>query len=796
MDGDWTASDGVRQDLSDRFTSAPADAVATPLNILLTNDDGISSEGLEILYNTLTAAGHTVTVVAPQDQQSGTGTALDSALIGQPLEIVNRYWDDLIVFGDSLADVGNIFIGSGNTFPPAPPYDPGRFSNGAVFSELLAQELGLAGSASVSSLLGGDNYAFSGAQTGEGTTPLVSFELPNVGTQINTFLATDAPTPTDLFAIFAGSNDFLNNPTLDPNIVVTNVENHIRTLVAAGAEGFVIGNLTPLGQTPTGLVDVNFSAGLDALSTQYNALLRTRLDSLETELGVSIFELDLNTTFQTLQSDPSSFGFTNTTEPALDVDPSQFLPTLLLQGSPDLKEGVNPAEYFFWDSLHPTAAASATAFNLLEDDINTFVPEDFSSDQWFVDAGVRTTTWAGLDFVLAGEAPDLVISGINAGENIGPGGAVSSGTVSAAVTALLRDVPSIAVSGGIDFYDTPTATYEAGADFIVELIAKLQATQGSDAEILPDGIGLSVNIPSRFPQGVSDIQGVAFTNASDTSPIVIGFGDLDGQPGGDAGVIFGVTPAPTNPDPLSEGDQFLSGFITVTPIDGDWTADATGQEAIVSQLAPYFEPPALVSGTPGADILLAGTGNPEALNGLVDLIFTGAGNDEVDMTIAPAPAGENRIFTGSGHDVVSVADDDRAFGGSGTDEFYATDASGYRLSGGAGDDLFFLGVGGRALGGDGDDRFFVGEGGDNLLSGGAGADAFWLTSAELPTSANTIVDFTLGTDLLGLIGYTFADLSFSGSDILIGGETIATGGKPIATLLGINAETLTLENFA
>ena len=509
VDGDWTASDAVRQSVSDRFTAAPEDAVATPLNILLTNDDGIASEGLAVLYTTLTAAGHTVTVVAPQNQQSGTGTALDSALIGQPLQIA----------------------------------------------------------------------------------------------------------------------------------VVDN--------------------------------------------------------------------------------------------------------------------------------------------------------SDFTSAQWFVNAGVRTTTWAGLDLVLNGEDPDLVLSGINAGENIGPGGAVSSGTVSAAVTALLRDVPAIAVSGGIDFttFDTPTETYQAGADFIVELIAKLQATQGTDPEILPDGLGLSVNIPSRFPEGVTEIQGVAFTNASDTSPILIGFGDLDGEPGGDAGVTFSVTPTPTNPDPLSEGDQFLSGFITVTPIDGDWTADGAGQEAIVSQLAPYFEPPSLVSGTPGPDILLAGVENSAALNGLVDLIFTGAGNDEVDTAIAPAPAGENRIFTGSGSDVLTVTDGDRAFGGSGADLFEATDASGYRLSGGAGDDQFFLGVGGRALGGDGNDTFFVGEGGDNLLSGGAGADVFRITSGELPASANTIVDFTLGTDLLGLIGYTFAELSFSGSDILIGNETIAT-------LVGVNAETLTVANFA
>ena len=201
--------------------------------------------------------------------------------------------------------------------------------------------------------------------------------------------------------------------------------------------------------------------------------------------------------------------------------------------------------------------------------------------------------------------------------------------------------------------------------------------------------------------------------------------------------------------------------------------------------------PELSTGTPGGDTAIANdpTSTVE-VDGINDLIFTGAGADEVDTSFVNSPfAGNNRIFTGSGSDIITVNEGDRAFGGSGADIFEATDAESYRLSGGTGDDQFFLGVGGRALGGDGNDTFYVGEGGDNLLSGGAGADAFWLTSGELPTSANTIVDFTLGTDLLGLIGYTFADLSFNGSDILLGGETIAT-------LVGVNAETLTVANFA
>ena len=206
----------------------------------------------------------------------------------------------------------------------------------------------------------------------------------------------------------------------------------------------------------------------------------------------------------------------------------------------------------------------------------------------------------------------------------------------------------------------------------------------------------------------------------------------------------------------------------------------------------------LVTTTSGADVVIANAPNSEA-DGINDLIFTGAGNDEVDTTFAPPLTleGQNRIFTGSGSDVLTVTDGDRAFGGSGSDEFYAVDASDYRLSGGAGDDEFFLGVGGRALGGEGDDTFYVGESGGNTLSGGAGADAFWILTdnAALLGTPTTIVDFTKGTDILGIAGqgagFDFADLSFSGSNILVGG----IDGITIATVTGITTNTLTAANF-
>lgn len=168
----------------------------------------------------------------------------------------------------------------------------------------------------------------------------------------------------------------------------------------------------------------------------------------------------------------------------------------------------------------------------------------FADNKWFVDGSLVTTTLAGLDFILE-EKPDLVISGINEGENISIGGAVSSGTVSAAVTAILRDVPAIAVSAGIDITDPKrTATseaYQIGADYITNLIAQLQATQGEDATVLPAETGLSINIPVGFPDSVNEIQAVALTEPDDIEPFVLDFGEL---PQGGAGLRLFPTELP------------------------------------------------------------------------------------------------------------------------------------------------------------------------------------------------------------------------------------------------------------
>ena len=107
---------------------------------------------------------------------------------------------------------------------------------------------------------------------------------------------------------------------------------------------------------------------------------------------------------------------------------------------------------------------------------------------------------------------------------------------------------------------------------------------------------------------------------------------------------------------------------------------------------------------------------------------------------------------------------------------------------------FFLDKNDSLIGTALNDRFFVGEGGRNNLTGGDGADQFWIANGVIPKTANTITDFQVGTDVLGLsgLGLSFQNLSLSqrGADTFISNQ-----GKDLAVLLGVQSSSLNTNSF-
>lgn len=98
--------------------------------------------------------------------------------------------------------------------------------------------------------------------------------------------------------------------------------------------------------------------------------------------------------------------------------------------------------------------------------------------------------------------PDLVLSGVNPGQNVGPFAALS-GTVGVGRTAIRRGYPALAVSAGIQF-DQAQFEFAAGLarDWIVE-----------NCEALVDGTAqtdtvTSINVPACPPAQIGELQSV------------------------------------------------------------------------------------------------------------------------------------------------------------------------------------------------------------------------------------------------------------------------------------------------
>ena len=105
---------------------------------------------------------------------------------------------------------------------------------------------------------------------------------------------------------------------------------------------------------------------------------------------------------------------------------------------------------------------------------------------------VKLALWALLD-----SPPELVLSGINQGANLGTE-ILYSGTVSAAMEGLIEGIPSVAFS--LTSYSSQN--FQVAANFAKTLVEQLAEKS------LPDSILLNVNIPAVES---SQIKGVKFT---------------------------------------------------------------------------------------------------------------------------------------------------------------------------------------------------------------------------------------------------------------------------------------------
>lgn len=253
-------------------------------------------------------------------------------------------FSELVVFGDSFTDTGNYYSRWPNDFP-SPPYFNGRFSNGRVWVERLAEQLGAP--APIASERGGTNYAWGGARTGAVPNQL---GVPDMDSQVQDFLTSNTLDSNQLFVFWGGDNDVGRT---DPSDSVQSLSVQISSLAEAGAEDFLVLNVNTFARS--GLVP------------QFNTLLSEELASIrQANASLSIFELDYASLELAMIADPESFGLTNVTDQACQNCTGP---------SPEIVP--NPDEYRRWDEWHLTARTNQiiadAAFKVLIPEPSTLI---------------------------------------------------------------------------------------------------------------------------------------------------------------------------------------------------------------------------------------------------------------------------------------------------------------------------------------------------------------------------------------------------------------------------------------
>jgi phospholipase/lecithinase/hemolysin len=308
------------------------------------------------------------------------------------------HFDCFYVFGDSLADNGNVLIQTAamRMDPPAPPsatphqtYFKGRFSNGYIGFEYLWQ--GLTGhkpgsahglkpflAAPFSQNGCAVDFAFGGTGTPYVDQTPGGFYAPGLRGQVELFRLTlrgKKPSNRSLYAIATGANDYRNDPfnvPMNPADVVRNIEETIVSLYQLGARNVMVLDLPDLGLIPANLShpDPRVSPAATEVSLAHNAALDSSLDHLQPRYPqLHLIRVKLDPLFNELRTGTASRDPMESHVPLIEAVAQEATPPIPPGMSAclflDPASCVNmPASSFnrnfgfiFWDVVHPTTEA-------------------------------------------------------------------------------------------------------------------------------------------------------------------------------------------------------------------------------------------------------------------------------------------------------------------------------------------------------------------------------------------------------------------------------------------------------
>lgn len=216
------------------------------------------------------------------------------------------------------------------------------------------------------------------------------------------------------------------------------------------------------------------------------------------------------------------------------------------------------------DSEYSGASAALGALHLIRPDVHR-VQVDGIDEAWSV-AGPPALCVMFSRLGVFGGAPDLVVSGINPGANVGRS-VYHSGTVGAAVTARNGGINGIAISqdvadGGWEGqgWDDLLALqqWESAAEIAHHVVRALM----SDPPKYP--VALNVNVPNT---PVSDMKGWRSTRVGTLPPRALVSALLEPKPGHDGAFRVAMAYSEANQLPVEDdGGAVMAGYVSITSL--------------------------------------------------------------------------------------------------------------------------------------------------------------------------------------------------------------------------------------
>jgi phospholipase/lecithinase/hemolysin len=278
-------------------------------------------------------------------------------------------FNHLVVFGDSLSDNGNALALTKGFYPPSPDGHtyatsgkdlgdtfPGRWTDGQNWVDYFPSVPSAPNhlppnhfppvTAFYSDPNNGTNLAVGGSTSAGLLQPIgvnPNGQIPDYIQAKGNPISSD-----DLYCIWIGANDFLNRIT--PQQTVANILSGITALARAGAKQIILVDIPDISLTPyVRALDADEPGAVQAAKqfvAAVNVLLAVETPPVAWQQHINVSFVDINALFVPLVLNPAFFGFSNSTDPALE-------PTGIVEPYPD--------SYVFWDGFHSTTSAHLRA---------------------------------------------------------------------------------------------------------------------------------------------------------------------------------------------------------------------------------------------------------------------------------------------------------------------------------------------------------------------------------------------------------------------------------------------------